>query len=70
MNVTTVGRFAGHKHAQTRSIPWSGLRVEARERFGIQHFRPGQREILEAVFNGRDVLALMPTGAGKSICYQ
>jgi ATP-dependent DNA helicase RecQ len=70
VKVITARRFTGHKHAQTRSIPWSGLRVEARERFGIKHFRPGQREVLEAVFNGRDVLALMPTGAGKSLCYQ
>ena len=38
--------------------------------FGHQAFRLGQREIVEAVLAGRDVLALMPTGAGKSLCYQ
>ena len=43
---------------------------EARERFGIQRLRPGQREVLEAVFAGRDVLAIMPTGGGKSLTYQ
>lgn len=59
-----------HKHAQARAIPWNGLHVEARERFGIRHFRPGQREVLEAVFSGRNVLVIMPTGAGKSLCYQ
>ena len=48
--------------------------AEAREAltrvFGFQAFRPGQPEILEAVFNGEDVLAVMPTGSGKSLCYQ
>jgi ATP-dependent DNA helicase RecQ len=38
--------------------------------FGFAEFRPGQREILEAVFAGDDVLAVMPTGSGKSLCYQ
>ncbi len=38
--------------------------------FGFADFRPGQREILEAVVAGQDVLAVMPTGAGKSLCYQ
>lgn len=64
------GSEPGHKHAQARAIPWAGLHLEAKQRFGIRHFRPGQREILEAVFSGRDVLGLMPTGAGKSLCYQ
>jgi len=38
--------------------------------FGFAGFRPGQREIVEAVLGGDDVLALMPTGAGKSLLYQ
>jgi ATP-dependent DNA helicase RecQ len=33
-------------------------------------FRPGQREVVESVLSGRDVLAVLPTGAGKSVCYQ
>lgn len=38
--------------------------------FGFDAFRPGQRDIVEAVLAGRDVLAVMPTGSGKSLCYQ
>jgi ATP-dependent DNA helicase RecQ len=45
------------------------LRREA-ARFGVKHFRPGQRDIMEVVFKRRDVLGIMPTGAGKSLCYQ
>jgi ATP-dependent DNA helicase RecQ len=38
--------------------------------FGFAGFRPGQEEIVSAVEAGRDVLAIMPTGGGKSLCYQ
>ncbi|EAQ03277.1 ATP-dependent DNA helicase RecQ [Pseudooceanicola batsensis HTCC2597] len=41
-----------------------------REVFGFDAFRPGQEEIVAAVAAGRDVLAIMPTGGGKSLCYQ
>ena len=41
-----------------------------RETFGYPSFRPHQAEIIDAVLAGRDVLAVMPTSAGKSICYQ
>jgi ATP-dependent DNA helicase RecQ len=50
-------------------LDWSVLSEEARH-FGVRKFRPGQRQILEAVFAGKDVLGIMPTGAGKSLCYQ
>lgn len=38
--------------------------------FGYDTFREGQEKIVEAILTNRDVLAIMPTGAGKSICYQ
>ena len=38
--------------------------------FGYSTFRKGQGELIEATLSGRDVLGIMPTGAGKSICYQ
>jgi len=41
-----------------------------REVFGYSEFRPGQREVIDAVLAGRDCIALMPTGAGKSLTYQ
>ncbi|WP_424985065.1 DNA helicase RecQ [Microbulbifer sp. S227A] len=41
-----------------------------REIFGFDAFRPGQAEIVEAVTAGENVLAIMPTGGGKSICFQ
>ena len=38
--------------------------------YGYDHFREGQIPVIEAVLEGRDVLGIMPTGAGKSVCYQ
>ena len=38
--------------------------------FGFETFRPGQGDIVTAILDGRDVLAVMPTGSGKSLCYQ
>ncbi len=38
--------------------------------FGYDSFRPGQQGIVDALLDGRDVLGVMPTGAGKSVCYQ
>ena len=52
------------------AVRMSDVLKMAQQHFGIKRFRPGQREVLESVFAGRDTLALMPTGAGKSLTYQ
>jgi ATP-dependent DNA helicase RecQ len=46
------------------------LREVLGRRFGWEDFRPGQRPVVEALLAGRDCLAVLPTGAGKSLCYQ
>ncbi|MBI1753457.1 MAG: ATP-dependent DNA helicase RecQ [Acidobacteria bacterium] len=46
------------------------LESALKETFGYSTFRPGQRQIVEAVLAGRDVVGIMPTGAGKSLTYQ
>jgi ATP-dependent DNA helicase RecQ len=40
------------------------------ETFGLAHLRPAQKDVIQAILSGQDVLAVMPTGAGKSLCYQ
>ncbi len=46
------------------------LREQLQSIFGLEDFRPAQREVIEDVLAGRDVLCVMPTGAGKSLCFQ
>jgi ATP-dependent DNA helicase RecQ len=45
-------------------------RAVLRARFGFQDFRPGQERAVESVLAGRDTLVVLPTGGGKSVCYQ
>ncbi|MCW2974720.1 MAG: recQ2, partial [Actinomycetia bacterium] len=40
------------------------------ERFGLEAFRPGQQQVIDALLAGRSALAVFPTGSGKSLCYQ
>ena len=45
-------------------------RASLRSVFGFDSFRPGQEEVVQAVLDGENVMAVMPTGSGKSLCYQ
>ena len=53
-----------------RMTEFTSARDALRTYFGYDAFRPGQEGIVNAIIQGRDALGVMPTGAGKSICYQ
>ena len=61
----TETRPSAATHRQVAS-----LHRTLRDVFALSEFRPGQLEVIEAVLSGRDAMAVMPTGAGKSLCYQ
>lgn len=78
-----VGEVRGDREAGRRSGPSASPRAVPRatplprepatvlrELFGHSGFRPGQQEVSEAVLAGESILSVMPTGAGKSLCYQ
>src|SRR5215208_6041643 len=46
------------------------LRKKLGEHFGFTAFRPGQAEAMHSAMEGRDTLVIMPTGSGKSVCFQ
>ncbi len=57
-----MGDFGGHKHADLTEV--------LRKYWGYTQFRAGQQAVIRSVLEGRDTLALMPTGGGKSLTYQ
>ncbi|MGN6388742.1 MAG: RecQ family ATP-dependent DNA helicase [Burkholderiaceae bacterium] len=67
-----------HSHAGARRHAPAAIAAPAErtlsstlhETFGIKRLRPGQRDVIDSVLDGRDTLAIMPTGSGKSLCYQ
>lgn len=68
-------RAAMHKSSHRNSAPGhrqasSRLTRTMRETFGIDTLRPGQQQVIESILQGHPTLAIMPTGAGKSLCYQ
>jgi len=71
-NPTTQEIHAPGDTAQTELTcdPNPELEAQLKQHFGFAGFRPGQQQVVESVLAGRSVLAVMPTGAGKSLCYQ
>jgi ATP-dependent DNA helicase RecQ len=61
--------FAPMDHAPS-DLPTAAARTALKQRFGFETFRPGQLEIVCDILRGDDVLAIMPTGGGKSLCFQ
>ena len=61
----TRAKFMGGATGELRK-----MRRTMREVFGLERMRPGQAEVIRSVISGHDTLAVMPTGAGKSLCYQ
>ena len=49
---------------------WENALAVLRKSYGYKTFRPAQEKIIQSLLAGRDTVAIMPTGAGKSICFQ
>src|SRR5207344_3396623 len=59
-----------HATRMTNETSIEQARAALREHFGYPAFRPGQEAAVESVLAGRDTLVVLPTGGGKSLCYQ
>jgi DNA topoisomerase-3 len=68
--VAPIARIAPARTSSRAVTPPHALRDLLRSAFGFTDFRPHQEAVCRAVTEGRDVLLVMPTGAGKSLCYQ
>ena len=71
-NATTQDYFCANYAASAVSLDFDrlGLKASLFEIFGYETFQPGQIDIIENIFQGADTIGILPTGGGKSLCYQ
>jgi len=65
----TVKKNPGKK-VRTTAAPGIDLKAALQEHFGFKEFKGEQRQIIESLLAGKDTFVIMPTGGGKSLCYQ
>ena len=70
MDSTTASLFPSTPATSADASPMHRARRLLRDVYGYADFRPGQEAVVQTAFEGRDALVLMPTGGGKSLCYQ
>jgi ATP-dependent DNA helicase RecQ len=68
--VTCSNATVSRKPSRLNPSSKPALARTLRRVFGMQDLRPGQAEVIASVMSGRDTIAIMPTGSGKSLCYQ
>lgn len=56
--------------SEVERVSWSEVRRALDKHFGFHHFRKGQAQAVQSAMEGRDTLVVMPTGSGKSLCFQ
>jgi ATP-dependent DNA helicase RecQ len=72
-NTTIINQseFKAGEARMNAAWEWNDINEQkAKRRFGIKHYRAGQRKLIQAVIEGRNTLGILPTGGGKSLCYQ
>jgi ATP-dependent DNA helicase RecQ len=66
----SVEKASNKSHTRSHRTLDKALETALRKVFGFPNLRPGQEDVIRSVLDGIDTLAVMPTGAGKSLCYQ